>query len=228
MFLSLVFIRVIFKFINNISGWNFYEALIIVGSYMLVEGLMWATCAFLTGISKNIQRGTMDFILSKPIDPQFMVTIWRADPDDWGRVLTALLVFGYAIKHLDMPAGILIAHFPLYLLMMLSSYIILYSLVLFIKSLSFWFIEANSLSDFIFNTIFYSQYPTDIFFHKAVRIFFSTVIPLAFMATVPAKILLHGFDLKLVGSSIILAAVFFIFSRKFWKYSLKYYSSASS
>ncbi|MDP3043245.1 MAG: ABC-2 family transporter protein [bacterium] len=228
MILTLIFINVIFGFIDNLSGWTREQALIVVASYMIIEGLMWATCAYLAGISRNIRMGTMDLILIKPMDAQYLVSIWRGDPEDWVRVATALLVFIYAIVNLDIPLAVVLKNLIYYIILMFNAYVIVYSITLILKSFSFWFVEATSLNLFNQAVTRMSQYPTDIFAHKIAKIIFSTVIPLAFIATVPAKILIGGMNLYLFFSSCALAIIFFYSSRKFWLFALKHYSSASS
>lgn len=228
MFLVLIFIKVIFSFINNLSGWSFNEALMVVASYMLVEGLMWATCAYLGGISENIRQGTLDSLLVKPVGTQFLASVQRADPEDWARVVTAIIIFIYSFKNLGFSGFDLLINIIFYILLIFSAYVIIYSITLIIKSVSFWVIDGGSLWSMVENVTKMSQYPTDIFFHKIARIIFSTAIPLAFIATVPAKILIHGPRIDLIACSFCLAFVFFVISRKFWLYALRHYSSASS
>ncbi len=225
---TLMFVKIIFNFINNLSGWTFDQALLVVASYMLVEGLLWAGSAALSGISYNVRMGTMDYILVKPVDSLFLVSIWRGDIEDWVRVFSALVVLFYAICHLGLPAKMILVNFGYYLVMIFSALIIIYSINLIIKTLSFWIVDIRGVWN-IANTITKtSQYPTDIFFHKTIRVVFSTIIPLAFVATVPAKILIYGFNPILFFSSCFLATIFFVLARKFWLFGLKHYSSASS
>jgi ABC-2 type transport system permease protein len=228
MVLVLIFIKVIFGFINNLAGWSFNQALMVVASYMLVEGLMWATCAYLGGISENIKQGTLDSLLVKPVGTQFLASVQRADPEDWARVVTAIIIFIYGFKNLGLSGFDLFINIIFYIVLIFSAYVIIYSITLIVKSISFWVIESGSLWFIIENINQMSKYPTDIFFHKIARIIFSTVIPLAFIATVPAKILIHGPRIDLIAYSFCLAFVFFIVSRKFWLFGLRHYSSASS
>jgi ABC-2 type transport system permease protein len=228
MFVTLLFIKIIFSFVSNISGWNFYEALIIVASYMLVEGLSWVLCAELAGITKNIRSGNLDGMITKPISTQFLVSVWRADPEDWARIITAIIVLAFSISHLALAWSEVIINGVLYFILIFNAFIITYSLTLIIKSQAFWVVETGNLWMMTNQVIRVSQYPTDIFFHRIVRLLFSTVIPLAFMATIPAKIFIRGFDFWLISASIALAAVFFYASRRFWKFALRHYSSASS
>jgi ABC-2 type transport system permease protein len=228
MTLTIIFVKVIFSFVNNLSGWSYKNALIVVATYMMIEGLMWATCAYLNGVSSNIKKGTLDYLLVKPIDPQFLVTVWRADPEDWMRVLTSAIIFIYSLYGSGIGFFKLLKNGIFYLLLFLNSYIIIYSITLVLKSISFWTIEAQSLGILGDTVTSLSKYPTDIYFHKTVRIFFSTIIPLAFIATIPAKALINGPTVFYILASCLMAALFFAGSRRFWLFALKHYSSASS
>lgn len=228
MVLTVVFVRVIFSFINNLAGWNYYQALMVVASYMLVEGLIWATCAYLGEVWRFIHLGTLDQLLVKPVDAQFLASISRGDPEDWMRVVTAGFVFWQALHGLGLTSGQLAVNLPLYFLLIFNAYIILYSISLMVRCIAFWIVQINSLWVILDRVTSASKYPTDIFIHRTVRIFFSTLVPLAFMATVPAKILISGPLPLLILASTALAAAFFYVSRHIWLTGLKNYSSASS
>jgi len=227
-FFSLFFIKIIFGFLDNIAGWGYFEALIVVATYMLVDGIMWNVFAHFSAITRHVRQGTLDGILVKPIDSQFLVSIWRGDLEDAVRVIASLGVLAYAVKNLGIGGFELIMNSALYLFLVVNAIVIVYSINVIVKSVVFWLVEGMAfyhLTDSLFRM---SQYPSDIFFHKIVKGVTLTVIPLAFMATVPAKILARGFDFWLILGSFVVAGVFFITSRKFWLFALKHYSSASS
>jgi ABC-2 type transport system permease protein len=226
--LTIIFIKVIFSFINNLSGWNYEQAMVVVASYMLVEGLVWATCSYLSGITTNIKNGNIDFALVKPIDAQFLLSVWRCDPEDWVRVASGLIIFVYSLIKLKIGLVLLLIKLPIFIILIINAYIITYGFNLIIKTFAFWTQDSNGLWTVGNAVSKMTQYPTDIFFHKTVRLLLSSIIPLAFMATVPAKALIWGISMPILLSSFCLAFVFFYISRKFFLYSFRYYSSASS
>lgn len=228
MLLALIFVQVIFNYVNSFAGWSRPQAMIIVASYMIVEGMLWATVAMVSGVATNIRTGLFDVLLTKPISPQFMASVWRSDPEDWMRVVTAMIVFASNVPALNLSSTELIINGSVYILLLVNAYIIVYSIFLMIKTINFWVINGNSMHMIGEVIIQSSKQPVDIFFHKAIRIIFSSVIPLAFIATVPAKILIHGPKLNLIIYSYLLAGIFFYISRKFFLYGLKHYESASS
>jgi ABC-2 type transport system permease protein len=62
----------------------------------------------------------------------------------------------------------------------------------------------------------------------AYRFFFTFIIPVAFLTTVPAETLLERVQVGWIVGSGILAVVLLCLSRWFWKFALRFYTSASS
>lgn len=227
MVFSLVFIKVIFSYNKIFAGWNYYEALLIVGSYMIIEGMMWATCAYLGALEKNVRSGTIDGIMLRPVDTQFLVSIWRGDMEDLARVVSGIGVLFYALNHLNFATGQLLVNGTLYLFLLFNAFIITYSINIFIRSISFWTIENQALFNLSIVLTRITQYPSDIFHHKAAKFFTTYLIPLAFMATVPARILINGFDWKWVIPSIFITWILFFLSRCFFQFALDRYEGSS-
>ena len=62
----------------------------------------------------------------------------------------------------------------------------------------------------------------------AYRIFFTFIIPVAFLTTVPARAMLQDHQsIWLLGSAVLAVALLFIANR-FWRFALQFYTSASS
>lgn len=227
-FFSVIFIKVLFGFLKNIAGWNYYEALLVVASYMIIDGLMWVTCAYVETIKRHIRQGTLDGLLLKPIDAQFLVSVWRGDTEDFTRLVMGSAILAYALRNLNLPGNELAINLFLYLILLVAGFVVAYSFNLIIKTFIFWTIEGGAAFNVGRDLVEAAKYPTDIFYHKFVKIIFTAIIPLAFMATVPAKILARGFDWRLMLGALFTATAFFTTARVFWKFALRRYSSASS
>jgi len=228
MILPVILVGVVFRFSGNLSGWSRDQAMIVLSAYMFVEGLSWATHAYVAGLKMSIRAGTFDSALVKPIDAQFTASFSRADPEDWARLVTAATIFVMAVKNLTFAWEHLLINSIFYLIMLFMAYIIVYSVSLLVATLSIWFTEVRALFTVIDSITKMSSYPTDIYFPSAVRIIFSTILPIAFISTIPAKIFLFGPRLDLIAYSLIITIIFFVASRKFFHYGLKHYSSASN
>lgn len=220
----IVFIKIIYGNLTLIAGWDFYHSLLIIASFILINALGWVTCAFMGDLRKIINAGNLDGFINKPIDTQYLVSISRVDPEDILRLFLGICVLIYAITNIK---GLKIIDFVLYIILICNGYVIFYSILVFVTSISFWTIENRGLFRLSDSIIQISQYPSDIY-SGIMKTVFSFIIPIAFIATVPAKVLSGWYDWKLVAESFLLAAIFFWLSRKFFLFGLRHYSSASS
>ncbi|MFZ2975662.1 MAG: ABC-2 family transporter protein [Candidatus Moraniibacteriota bacterium] len=227
LFFNLFFIKIIFGWVENINGWNYYEALLVVGTVLLLDGFMWVSCAFVHVLGQHIKMGTLDSLIIKPMDCQFLVSVYRGDLEDAVRIATGLGVMIFALSNLGNFGWGFLLNIFWYLILVFNAFVIIYSISIILTSIKFWTIESGGfhVADTVVRV---SQYPTDIFSGKIIHFIFSFIFPLAFIATVPAKILAHGFQWQLVGESFLIAIIFFWLARKVWKLGLSKYSSASS
>jgi len=223
---ALVPLFVVFHTRPQIAGWSFAEALVVVGWFTLLEAILeGAINPSLTAVVEHIRKGTLDFVLLKPADAQFLVSTSRFEPWRSTNVLTALAIWAVAflrLGHRPPVAGVLAA-----LLLLGSATLLLYSLWILTVSAAFYVVKVDNLTN-LFSSVFdAARWPVQIF-RGLLRWIFTLVVPLALMTTYPAEALLGRLSpLALLGS--ILGAIAFAWlSRRVWLDSLARYSSASS
>lgn len=226
--LSIIFIKVIYKYASNISGWSYDQAMLVLASFLIVEGLMWTTNAFMAGIRKNVLMGTFDRFLIQPVNTLFSVSTWRVDPEDLMRLVIAGYIFTITIGNLGLSSAELLARGWIYAVLIIDGYIVYYSLSLAINSLFFWYAEISSINIMFENFLRMAQYPTDILYGNFIKVFFSSIFPIAFVATVPAKALAFGPNYTLLLTATGVALFFFLAARSIFRAGLRTYSSASS
>lgn len=217
------FISVIYGNLKTIAGWDFYHSLLIVASMIFIEAIAWIFCSHMGDLRRRVREGTLDGFIVKPIDTQFLVSVNMLDPEDLSRFLMVIVLMIYVISHIR----ITVINLFLYIILLFNAFIIFYSILVFITTIAFWVVENRGLWFISKNILSISQYPTDIY-TGAMKMIFSFIIPIAFIATVPAKVLSGWYDWKLVVESFIIAGIFFYLSRKFFLFGLRHYSSASS
>jgi ABC-2 type transport system permease protein len=140
-------------------------------------------------------------------------------------VFSGLAVIIYAF-HLGNFTFIWLSLFP-FLVVFVSGLIMAYAVSMILTTLSFWLLNATPLPDLAQQIVQMSGRPYQIF-GGMWKVIFLMVVPLAFMVTFPAQILLGELVWWWVPASIVLAGVFLYASHKFWNLGLKHYSSASS
>jgi ABC-2 type transport system permease protein len=224
---ALIPIVVVFGARRSVAGWTFAEALVVVGWFTLLKGILeGAVNPSLTAVVEHVRQGTLDFVLLKPADAQFLVSTAKFEP--WRAIdfAAALVIFGYAFRLLGRwphPAQILVS-----LIFLGLATLMLYSIWILVVSASFWVVKIDNLS-YLFGSLFdAARWPIDVFGRGALRITFTFIFPLAIMTTYPAQALLGtlrwGTAVLALGGGLAFAGL----SRLVWNRALGFYTSASS
>jgi len=114
-----------------------------------------------------------------------------------------------------------------YLVLVFFSMLLMYSIWLSFSTLMIWFPRLSNITTLLYNINGVSRFPPEIIYElKSFILLF--LIPFTLLSAVPTKSL---FQKALSGDVILLlflALLMFYLSRKFWKFALRYYTSASS
>ncbi len=211
---------------KTLGGWAWEDGLIVIGLFTFFEGI--SSTLFSANLSKiitHVQEGTLDFVLLKPIDSQFWLSFRNFSP--WGipNIILGIGLVIYAGYHREVPLGF--TRYLLAVLPVMFGLLTLYSIWFILGSLSIWFVKIYNVTEVLRTFMAAGRFPLDAF-SPFLRVFFVAVIPIAFLTTVPAQIML-GHDMKQwLGYSALIAVTLFLFSRWFWKFALRFYTSASS
>ena len=226
--LNLVFFNVIFSWVEKINGWEYHQVLMIAGTVWFLEGICWTFFGFFNALRKHIRQGQLDGILIKPIDGQFLELIYRGDLENFVDTFLGLGVIIFAAWHTDLTGLGLFLGVVGYSITLFNALVIICSISMILNTIAFWTIESGT-SQYLVNSILRAgQYPTDIFKGKVFQLILASVLPIAFVGTVPAKIFFGGFNLWLVLGSTSIALIFLGLSRLIWRKGLDRYASASS
>ncbi len=223
---SIFLLSIFFQNNGSIGGWEFEQALIIQGIYTILNGITntWFN-PNLTEIVKHIREGTLDFVLLKPIDSQFFISLKKINPSGFLEIIIGfcLLLFCFRINQISLNISLL----SLCLITIICSISILYSLWFFISTTTIWFVKTWNATEVLRSFLYIGRFPLNSFSFP-LRIFFSVFIPIAFITSIPSEVFLGISQLWKILIEIIVAIIFLYTSRKFWLFALKFYSSASS
>ena len=223
---SLFVLSLLYYNSDDLGGWTWYESLVVLGIYTFLEGI---TICFLqpnlNKIVRQVQLGTLDFILLKPFNSQVWLSLRVFSP--WGlpSLASGLLIILYSmIQSSYIPGLFIIANS---ILMMFSSIVILYSLWFIISSTTIWFVKVWNANEVLRSVLVAGRYPISIY-PIPIRRLFTLIIPIAFLTTIPAEAILSKLNLESGILSVFFAGLLLIVSVNFWRYALRFYTSASS
>jgi ABC-2 type transport system permease protein len=210
---------------GTLGGWPFHQALLVMGLFTMLQGLSRVLLTpNLQRLVEHVRTGTLDFVLLKPVDTQFWLSTRRISP--WGLpdVLFGLGTVAFAAVRLGLPAEqLLFAAGPF-----LLSAVIQYSLWFMLASIAIWYVKVANITEVLNGLLAAGRYPIDALPAGAYRFIFTFVVPVALLTTVPARVALGQDATRWLLFSAAFAMAAFAFSRAFWRYALRSYTSASS
>jgi len=224
--MAVLTVQLYFYRTQEIGGWSFYEVLVLLGIFNAIHGFieffLQPNMARLVG---HIRKGTLDFVLTKPVDSQFYISfrhlvIWRlAD------VALGLGLVAYALIQLDrLPT---VTQLLLFLIVFIASLVVVYALWMGMMIFSFWAVKVDNLS-FLFSSFFETaRFPVTVY-KGLLRFALTYVFPIAFITTTPAAALIGKLTVWQAAGSVVVAVICFGLARWFWKFALRFYTSASS
>ncbi len=223
---SLFLLSIFFQNTDKIGGWNFEQALIIQGIYTILNGITntWFN-PNLTEIVKHIREGTLDFVLLKPIDSQFFISLKKIAPSGFLEIILGIGLLFYCLRINQI--NINISFLFLCLTTLFCSIVILYSLWFLISTTTIWFVKTWNATEVLRSFLYVGRFPLNSF-SFSLRIFFSIFIPIAFITTIPSEVFLGLAEIWEILLELFISSIFLIISRRFWLFALKYYTSASS
>jgi ABC-2 type transport system permease protein len=226
MAVTLAPVLVVYGVRQTVAGWSFPESLVVVAWFTLLHAVLeGAVSPSLTAVVEHVRHGTLDFVLLKPADAQFLVSTAKIEPWHVVDIFGALAIFIYAFARLgrwptalELGAG---------LAFLVLAVVILYSFWILVVSASFWVVKVDNLS-YLFGSLFdAARWPITVF-RGALRVVFTFVFPIALLTTYPAMALIGRLDAKTAFGALAGGLAFAAIARRVWGRALSFYTSASS
>jgi ABC-2 type transport system permease protein len=226
MAVTLVPVLVVFGKREQVAGWTFPEMLLVLGWFVALKGFLeGAISPSLTNVIEHVRKGTLDFVLLKPVDAQLLVSLAKIEPWRVIDVFGALAIFTYAFRKIGHHPSA--KHVLLALGLLFAALLVLYSIAIIVVSIAFFAVRVDNLL-YLFQSVFdIARWPTSIF-RGGLAIVFTYVLPLALMTTYPALALLGRLSAATALGALASTLVFAAFARVVWRTSIRRYTSASS
>jgi ABC-2 type transport system permease protein len=225
---QIVFIEVIFGYVDRIGDWTKWEVVLLVGTHQIISQIFQAFFYLnLANLPELVRTGRLDFLLLQPIDTQFVVSTKQFGLDS---LVNALIGVGFVIVAL---LKLQITPSPgqigLYTVAVALGVMIHYSILMCLAAFSFWIIRAQGLIHGYYALFNLGRYP-DVIFRGLFKFVFSWLIPIIVVTNVPTRLIIRAAEnpvplLLQLGTAALFVTVV---TRLFWKSALRHYASASS
>ena len=215
---------VFFTAAKSIAGWNSDQMLVLYGVFMLVFALQFIFLyPNLVAMGEMVNSGNLDLLLTKPVNAQLMISFRRISFEELGSITTALLLLGWLTFNgtIQISPAVL----GMFCVALLASLLLIYSFFLVLICLAVILEKLENMAQLMWSTFALCRYPVDIYPGR-LKSFFVTFVPVAFIASVPASVLLGRASLGTVLQGIIIALTATFLSSWLWRRTIRAYTSA--
>lgn len=223
---GLIVLALVFQYTPNLNSWSQPELLIVMGVHLLMGGLiMMIIQPNMLRLMREIQEGTLDYMLTKPEDSQLLVSVRELRFWQIVDVIIGLVVVGWGVGQLE--SRFFIGDGVLFAVMIVFGFIIFYSFWLLVATSAFWFIRINEIVT-IFESLYQAgRWPVGIY-PVWLRGVLTFIVPIGIAVTVPAESLTDRLSLFNMGLAAVISLLFLAAGRVVWLWGLRSYSGASA
>lgn len=223
---GLVGLGLVFEHTNDLAGWTRPELLAVMGVHILMGGVIRSAIQpNMQTLANNIQEGTLDYALTKPVDAQVIVSVREFRLWQVVDVVMGLVVLGWAVSELQGSLGLWDA--LIFVIMLLLGGIMIYCFWLMLTSSAFWIIRVYEMINLFEGLYAAGRWPVGIY-PGWLRSMLTFLVPVAFAVTVPSEILVGRIDVQTLFLAIGLTAGLLFLARIVWRVGLRNYSGASA
>lgn len=223
---GLVGLSLVFDHTTDLSGWTRPELLAVMGVHILMGGVIRAAIQpNMQTLADNIQGGTLDFALTKPVDSQVIVSVREFRLWQLVDVVMGFVVLGWAVSELQ--EGLGLGASAVFVLTLMLGGIMIYCFWLMLTTSAFWIIRVFEMINLFEGLYAAGRWPVSIY-PGWLRSMLTFLVPVAFAVTVPSEILVGRLSLQTLLGAFALAAGLVVLARWVWTQGLKNYSGASA
>ena len=217
--------ELLYNFTDHIGTWHRPEMRIFLGVLFVVDAVtMVMLQSNLDVIGESVRKGTLDLLLSKPVNSQFMISLQRVSTAHLGNFVLAVGYLGWACASSE---GFSWPRLFWLILMVPCGVLVFYAFRFLFATATVIYTGAGNIQ-YLFYHLYRLGMRPDTIYAPWLKYAVLTVLPMGLIASVPARLVLGTGNPWLGAWAVVMAAFALWFSSRLWEYALKNYTSASS
>ncbi len=218
--------EVLYLYAPNLGGFSRPDILLFLGTLFVIDALnMMLSSANFWGFSDLVRSGELDFYLVKPLSTAFLCMFRYPSVGSMFNLIVAISFLIYALTGIPLAERWLgLVLYPFFVVLGVMT---MMAFQFVFMAVNVRVVGSDGLSWILMNLETFGQRPDSIY-SGMVRKIMLTAVPMAMLASIPARLLMHQPDYLLIGISGACALLWYIVSLNFFNKALVKYSGASS
>ena len=173
----------------------------------------------------DIQKGTFDYVLVKPIDAQVQVSVREVRVWQSIDILAGALILADGLIRLGAPIST--GQVGLFVITLALGILLISTMWLLLSCIAFWVVRVDNIFELFDNIASAGRLPVDIY-PRWMRVILTYLVPMAFAVTVPAQVIVGTVTVTNMLIQAGVTLVFVVVTRLVWRSALIRYSGASA
>lgn len=222
----LAFFAIIYARSGVVGGWTLDQTYVFVCGFLLADAIQMTVFANnLWMLPVFINRGDLDYYLVRPVSSLFFLSVREFAANSFVNVLIASGLLAWALGRYSGHLGALqITVFLLFIV--LGAFLTYLSRMLFVIPV-FWLHSSRGLDELYYTMDSMAERPHQVF-PRWLRWIVLSVLPLAFVSSVPSHVLFEGLTVERLVHALLVTAGLYAVVHYAWRRGLESYASASS
>lgn len=223
---GLVVLALVFGNVTTLDGWSRPELLLVMGVFTLIGGVVHAVIQpNMTRLMQDIQDGTFDFVLTKPVGAQLFASVRAVQVWEGVDVVAGLAVIVVAVVQIG--GHVTAAAVLAFVALLVIGMVIIYCFWMLLTTTAFWVVQVDQIVE-LFDGVFQAgRWPIGVY-PRWLRIGLTFVVPIGFAVTVPAQALTDRLSAATWLLAVGLALALCLLTRWYFRAGLRRYAGASS
>lgn len=217
---------IMFGHTTTMNGWTLPQMIVLLGVYYVIQGgVNLVFSPSFERLMEHVRVGTLDFHLLKPVNVQFLVSTRHLRVVRAADLFLGLIVVIVGLFQVGAEVGVGAA--LLFVLSLFFGVMLVYSLLLGLVTLAFWFVRVENLLAIFWAFTEAGRFPVDVY-PLWLRVSLSTVVPIGIAVTAPANVIAGRMDavaVAVLGVGTVFAVAI---ASALWRWGLRSYTGASA
>jgi ABC-2 type transport system permease protein len=218
--------EVLFYHTPHLAEWDLPATRLFLSVLFLVDSCwMFFVSENLDRLSLKVRNGDLDMLLTKPVNSQFMISMQKFSSAFLINMVLTFALVNWALTKTS--AGWHLSSVLWIIYFIPWALLVVYGTRFLFSALSVIFINADSVS-YIWYQLYRMGTRPDSIYPKWLRYTLLSIVPMGFVASVPSRLLLGIYSAWMVVALPAVGLGLLYLSHRFWHFTLRHYSSASS
>ena len=224
---NVLFYYFLYGHVDQIAGWRRYEIYILLATIWIVDSIFGGVFFFnLIKVPAKVKKYELDYDLLKPVSSIFMLSLRNFDLGLFAGVFFGAALLIFSIVKISLTINIF--SIIIYIVLIISGVMILYSVLFIMVTFSIKFVRINGLIQMFWTLVDLGKNSHSIY-PAAIKCILISLMPFLIIYNFPTIALLdkhYIFGMNLfttVGGAIVISVILLLGAIKFFRRTIKYY-----